>query len=355
MTILNRYIFRSIVAMSGMVLLVLLSLGGFVEFIGQQDDIGIGTYGVPEALLYVLLKLPRLAAGMLPVSVLLGALLGLGNLANHSELIVMRTSGVSIEQLVKAVARAGIVVAIFGIVLGEYMSPPLDRYARQLKTFSKSGEMGLAEGQSVWVRDGRTIFNVSRAGEGNHFGGVYVFVMGGDGELAAIGRANSAQLTEENEWMLNNFAETVFTADGVRIREVARESQQNNLTADLLAMSEVRASSLDAIELYRYIQYLRNNGLNASRYQIAFWTRLSMAAGIVVMGVLALPFVLGELRSTGAGARMLVGVIIGLAYFLLSKTMGDSGEVYRLNPFLVAWLPTIMLAGVTTIALGRTR
>ncbi len=341
--------------MSGMVLLVLLSLGAFVEFIGQQDDIGIGTYGVPEALLYVLLKLPRLAAGMLPVSVLLGALLGLGNLANHSELIVMRTSGVSIEELVKAVARAGIVVAIFGIVLGEYMSPPLDRYARQLKTFSKSGEMGLAGGQSVWVRDGRAIFNVSKAGEGNRFGGVYVFVMGEDGELAAIGRANSAQLTEKNEWMLNNFAETVFTADGVRIRKVARESQQNNLTTDLLAMTEVRASSLDAIELYRYIQYLRNNGLNASRYQIAFWTRLSMAAGIVVMAVLALPFVLGELRSTGAGARMLVGVIIGLAYFLLSKTMGDSGEVYGLNPFLVAWLPTIMLAGVTTIALGRTR
>ena len=175
------------------------------------------------------------------------------------------------------------------------------------------------------------------------------------GELAAIGRANSAQLTEKNEWMLNNFAETVFTADGVRIRKVARELQQNNLTTDLLAMTEVRASSLDAIELYRYIQYLQKNGLNASRYQIAFWTRLSMAAGIVVMGVLALPFVLGELRSTGAGARMLIGVIIGLAYFLLSKTMGDSGEVYNLNPFLVAWLPTIILAGVTTIALGRTR
>jgi lipopolysaccharide export system permease protein len=270
-------------------------------------------------------------------------------------MIVMRSSGVSIGELVKATARAGIVIAIFGIVLGEYMSPPLDRYARQLKAFSKSGEVDIAGGQSAWVRDGRTIFNVSRASERNRFGGVYVFVMGEDGGLAAIGRASSAELTEENEWMLNNFAETVFTADGVTTRRLARTSQQNNLTPDLLALTEVRASSLDAIELYRYIQYLRNNGLNASRYQIAFWARLSMAAGIVVMCVLALPFVLGDLRSTGGGARMLIGVVIGLAYFLLSKTMADSGEVYNLNPFLVAWLPTILLAGATIIALGRTR
>jgi lipopolysaccharide export system permease protein len=155
-----------------MVLLVLLALGGFIEFMSQLDELGEGNYSLGRALFYVLLKLPRMAADMLPVSVLLGALLGLGALASHSELIVMRAAGVSLAQLGRLVAVTGVVIAIFGAVLGEYIGPPLDRYARQYKAVSKNNDVRLTGGAAIWLRDGNSIYNINRSEDGFGYGGV---------------------------------------------------------------------------------------------------------------------------------------------------------------------------------------
>ena len=64
-------------------------------------------------------------------------------------------------------------------------------------------------------------------------------------------------------------------------------------------------------------------------------------------------FVFGSLRDTGAGGRMIVGVLIGVGYFLLGSTMADSGTVFDLSPFVAAWLPTVLLTTGTLIALRR--
>ena len=71
---------------------VLLALAGLFEFISQLEDTR-GNYGVPQALLFTFLRLPQLAFEMLPIAALIGSLLGLGGLANNSELVVMRTAG----------------------------------------------------------------------------------------------------------------------------------------------------------------------------------------------------------------------------------------------------------------------
>ncbi len=138
MRILNRYLFRSITGSTFIVMLVLLSVGGFVDFIGQLDDIGEGDYTLAIAAQVALLKLPRLASGMLPVSTLLGALLGLGALASHSELIVMRASGVSALRMAGSVSVAGLALAILGGVIGEFVAPQMDLYARQMKAVAQS-------------------------------------------------------------------------------------------------------------------------------------------------------------------------------------------------------------------------
>lgn len=90
MKVVRRYLFRSIIGTILLVLSVLLGLAAFIEFVTQLDDIGTGSYGTMQALIYTLLKLPNLAYQMLPMAVLLGSLLGLGGLANHGELIVLR-------------------------------------------------------------------------------------------------------------------------------------------------------------------------------------------------------------------------------------------------------------------------
>jgi len=46
---------------------------------------------------------------------------------------------------------------------------------------------------------------------------------------------------------------------------------------------------------------------------------------------------------------------VGLAYYLASEMLANSGQVFDLNPALVSWLPTSALLLVTVIALARIR
>ena len=60
-------------------------------------------------------------------------LLGLGALASGSEIIVMRSSGLSVGRLARMVALSGFVLLVLTALLGEFIGPPLDFYARDMR------------------------------------------------------------------------------------------------------------------------------------------------------------------------------------------------------------------------------
>ncbi len=71
--------------------------------------------------------------------------------------------------------------------------------------------------------------------------------------------------------------------------------------------------------------------------------------------MLAIPFSFGSMRSTGMGARMVVGGLIGSVFFLSAKLLSDVGTVFHLQPLLVAWAPIVLLTMVTSIAIAKVR
>jgi lipopolysaccharide export system permease protein len=355
MRIIRGYFLRTICGASGLVLAVLMSLGGFIEFVGQLDDLGVGDYGVPQALVWVLLKLPNVVFQMMPIAVLLGALLGLGALAARSELIVLRAAGVSPAGFARAALATGVVLAVVALVLGESLGPPLERFARQFRAEAKFGNAAMGQGGGAWIRDGEVILNVTAPTEENPAGAVFLFRLDGEGGLAALGRADSVTVAEDNRWLLNNYAESAISADGVQVTHLARSPAVSQLNPDLLGLTVVREETLSGLALWRYIQYLRSNDLDARAYEVNFWSRIASSVAVAFMCMLAVPFVLGPLRSSGAGARMLAGLGIGLTWFLLSRTLADGGQVWNLSPALVAWLPTVVLGVISVMVVARTR
>ena len=93
---------------------------------------------------------------------------------------------------------------------------------------------------------------------------------------------------------------------------------------------------------------------DASKVRI-LWSRLANVVSVVVMTVLALPFVFGGLRSAGGGARLLVGLIMGLTYYVAGQVLTSGGEVYGVDPLVIAWAPTVLLVLVASFAFARIR
>ena len=105
--------------------------------------------------------------------------------------------------------------------------------------------------------------------------------------------------------------------------------------------------------MWRLIRYYQANSLDARPYVFAFWSRIARTFAIAFAVVLAVPFALGSLRSAGAGARTMVGLLLGIVFFLLQRLIESGTLVFELNPVLLAWLPTTLLAVVTIALLAR--
>jgi len=239
----------------------------------------------------------------------------------------------------------------------EYLAPPLEHYAQVFKTFAKSSGLRLAGGSNNWVKDGERLISVEQQSGENIFGGVYVFTLAidpdGSRRLASVARADSATLIRERLWRIDNLAATDIGADRVTVRHLPRTEVTSNVNPQFLGLAVVDPDALPARGLYRYIQHLHSNGLEARLYEVAFWTRIARTVAVVLVCVLAVPFVFGPLRSSGAGARMLMGIGIGVVYFLATRMLENSGQVYGLHPLFVGWAPTVALGVAAGIGLAR--
>jgi len=124
MKIIDRYVLKTQLAAIFLVMFVLLGLGGFIGFLEEADKAGTGNFAMVDVLIYVILKLPRLALDMFPAATLIGSLLGLGALASRSELIAMRASGVSIGRLAVSVTIVGLFLMVMAGFLSEVIVVP---------------------------------------------------------------------------------------------------------------------------------------------------------------------------------------------------------------------------------------
>ncbi len=354
MGILSVYLMRTILASTMLVLMVLLGLATLFEFIGELDN-KMGDYGVSQAFLYSVLRLPQVAFQMLPMATLIGALLGLGGLATHSELVVMRSAGLSVGKLAGMVAITGVVIMIITALIGEYIGPPLDYFARTMRNEARYQQDERNSGNAAWVKDGSVILHLERVNSEFEFGGIYIFRFNDDNSLQSIARAENSGIDDSDKWILDNYRETRFQDDGVQVVESSREVQSFDLSGDMLGITLVKPISLSAKGLLSYISYLKKNNLSSGRYETEFWSRIATTVTVVIMPVLALAFVFGTLRVSGSGGRIMIGVMIGLGYYLASEMVANSGQVYDLNPALVTWLPSLVLLAVTVFAIDRIR
>ena len=354
MTIVDRYVVRAVLLATAMVVGVMLAFAVVITFIGEQGDVGQGHYTVLSAFWYALLNLPQQAWDVMPIGVLIGSLLGLGQLARGSELIVLRASGVSVTRIAGSVLIAGFALLAVEVVLGELLAAPLLQVAKQEKAFERFSIASLGQG-GAWVRDGNLILEVTGLAATGRFGGVLVFDLSPKHRLVAVGHADYARAGAHGRWLLSGYRQSEFTADRVIASAEPQHALATHVTAGFLDLVSALPQNLPARALWTVIEYDRANALDPSAYVFAFWSRIARTLAIVFAALLAVPFVLGSLRSAAQGSRMLVGLLIGLGFFFLQRMIESGTVVFHLNPIVLAWLPTALLATVTMGLLARAR
>ena len=350
---LDKYIGFTVLAGILIVLLVLVGLFSFFSFIDEVDDIGKHHYGLWQAIQYVILEIPRHIYDVFPSAVLLGSLLGLGQLANNSELTVMRAAGISILRITFSVLKFGLILTIIAMIIGETLAPVSGQYAKTMRTVAQS--QGQAVGfslQGFWARDGKDFINIYTIFPDGGFGGIKLYEFDTEQRLKTLISADSAYY-ENGEWLLNNVTKVKFAENKVT-REYLKTATWNAvLNPELIKIVKIRPRNLSSLGLYKYIDYLEQNGQRTAQYELAFWTRLSYPLVSAAMIFLAIPFIFFLLRTVSIGQRVLVGAILGIVFHMLNQASGNIGLVYGFSPIISAFAPAILFSLLAIVLMRR--
>lgn len=338
----HRYIAATVLQAVAAVLICLLALVTLFTLVDELRDLTPG-YTLRHALLYVLLSTPRRVYELLPYGVFLGVLVGLGTMASREEITVLRAAGVSVSRLFASVAAPALLLLALNQGLGEFVAPPAEAAGASLKLNVQRGDASGDIDSAYWLREGNLYTHIERFAANGELVGVHQFLWR-DGALALSRYARRGRYdSRAGHWRLADVVETRIEADSTRVTSYA--SLHWRAAAEPVVFSAkalFEPARLSFADLAFQIEYLRREGLDATPYLVAFWSKVLQPAAVLGLVLLAVGFVIGPLREAGMGVRLTVGIAVGLIFKYLLDLFAPASLVFGIPPWLAMALPVLV-------------
>jgi lipopolysaccharide export system permease protein len=303
---------------------------------------------------YVSLRLPILTARFLPFSVLLGTLITLVALNQHSEVISMKAAGISAHQIL-----APLVIASFGIaiVTFAFQERVVTRAAAALRAWEAVdyGPIPADSGikTNVWVKQGDDLVRagqVTGSGPSVLLRDVTIF----DREEGTLtGVINAAEARPSGDaWQLND-VELFDVGSGQAVRRPTM-SAGRGVTIDQFTLADVRAEEQDFLTLRDSIRELAVAGRPTESLEANLWHKLSGPLSALLMPLLGGIAAFGLARSGQLLLRAILGMALGFAYFVIDNFALAMGNFGAYPAWLAAWAPFALFLLIGETVLVRT-
>lgn len=333
----------------GFTLVVVLALGSLVELVPNLAGIrepSLNTLG--WIALNSIVNALRYAIGILPIFVLVGAILALLELQRRYELVVMKTTGLSIWRLT---ALPIAFTALFGVGVALVVDP-LVLGAQEFVRVDLRPENAGGGGRSGWLvhplPNGRAYIHADHVDANLPvLSGVTVYTYADSGLPTGQYAAQRARL-DNDQWLLEEVTE----------RQVGEEPRQfDSLALDgsaTRAQARLALGSASTMGYFELSDLLASANLDPQTRSVA-QMRLSglQALPLVLVGslLIAFAFTARYRRQGTTGTTILYGVLLGFVVFVVISLADQAGSAGILDPAIAAWGPAIVatVIGVTVL------
>lgn len=345
MSILYRYLARSVVMATLGVVALVMSLTFFIGLLTELRDVGTGDYGFPQAILHVLLQLPNNIYQFFPMCMLLGGIVGLGILTANNELMVMRASGISMRKIIFSVLSAACMLVMLVTLLGEGIAPKANFIADTHKDSEENNGQAVLTASGVWIHQGNNFLQIKRVIGQAHLEGVTRYEFDDAHHLLATYFAESLDYVHQ-QWTSPEWVKTTFGHEKTSHQHFTHVTWDLTLNPNQINVGFIEPSEMSLTTLAHYTAHLKRNKTQATDFEFAFWKRLLQPLATLVMILLAVPFVFGPPRSVTMGWRILLGVLVGFGFYTFNAFLGQMSMVFQLSPFAAALLPIVLFGAV---------
>lgn len=338
----ERYMAREIYAATALVLVAFLALFAFFDLIHEFEDLGKGGYQLHHAVMYVTLTMPGRVYELFPIAVLIGTLYGLTLLARHSEITVLRASGLSTRAMLSSLGKIGIIFVLLTFVFGEFIAPPAEKAAQELRLKATSALVAQEFRTGLWVKDELSFVNVRDVLPDASLRQVRIYQFDQKYQLLSISEAERGVFQPPDHWKLENVVRTLFDGERARVERMPELEWRSALNPDILSVLMVVPERMSLSTLYVYIRHLADNQQKTERYEIALWKKIFYPLATLVMMALALPFAYTHNRMTAVSIKVFTGVMMGITFHMLNGLFSHLGVINGWRPFFSAITPSAM-------------
>lgn len=337
MKLLTRYLAKEIYSSVAIVFAGLLGLFSFMDVIQELHDVGQGGYRLGDALIYVLLTMPTHVYELFPLAALIGSIFAIVQMANNSEMMVYRSSGASLQQMIFAMLKIGLPLVVLCVLFGEVIAPPSDHLAQELSLKAKNSKMTVKEFRSgVWVKDEHSFVNVKSVMPDTSLLNIYIYEFDDSYHLRTITDAKRATFDSEDKWILEDVKQTRFNGQGTSSVAQPNMVWHSTLNPNILNVLLLLPEKMSSWDLYQYTKHLSENHQKTGRYEIAMWNKLIYPVAVLIMMLLALPFAAHQRRDGGVSGQIFVGIVLGLSFHFGGRLFSNLGALNEWSPMFSA-------------------
>ncbi len=348
-TRLDRYLARELFFSTALVFTALLFLFSFFDLIHELNDVGKGNYALWRVAIFVALAMPSHAYELFPIATLIGTLYGLTTLAQHSEITVMRSSGLSRQRLAQALLRTGIGFVLGAFILGELIMPLTEENAQQWRLKALNNLVATQFRSGIWIKDKHSFINIREMLPDNSLRDVRIYEFDDHRRLKRISTAHQATYLRDHLWDLATVERTLFSAQGVSVLHETHVPWDSVLSPQVMSTLLIEPEQMALWNLHSYIQHLRDNHQQTLRFEVAQWSKLFYPFSILVMMMLALPFGLQRPRAGAVGVRIMLGIGLGLGFYLSNRLFSYLGQLNGWSPITSTISPSLSFLALALI------
>jgi lipopolysaccharide export system permease protein len=346
MNIKDRYIAKTLLTYSLVVLFVWLSIYSFFNFLSELNTVGTVNYTILEAFKYILLQLPEVAYDQVSPIILLGCVLGMGHLATTGQLIILRVSGDSILKITWLTLKYALLFLILLITIGETVAPILTKYAENEKSIALGQNNLSANQDGFWIRDGNSFINVKNNIDGKLFNGITIIEVNKSNEIDRVYKSESAIFDGQSINMDSTQILSINSSnllEDIILKESNLHKKQVAFNQDLIDSLEKEPADLLTSTIIKQIQFLKDNKLRAEVFEVELYKRLVKPLTLIAMILLAMLFIFGSTRDATLGRKIFFGVAIGLSFELISRVGGAIALSFEFSPLISSFVPAIFV------------
>jgi len=314
--------------------------------------------GVPWSMAFTILglHLPEIIVLTIPIGVLLGTLLVFNRLSGDSEIIALRTSGVSFYRIMVAPLLFGIITSIVSFGINECIVPPANRTSKKLEFLALyKSQMPAGQANFTYMERGKDLAleRVFYIGYYNDKSLKNVIILDFTRDkLVQIICASSGVWTR-GEWILDKGRTYVLAGDS----DITRIMRFDTLTIPgiknaqkALESGKVSPKEMNMAELSNYVNILKQSNAVTNDLLVRLYQKITQPLACLIVALAGAPLGLLARRSR-SNIGLIYSAVVVFLYYVLQSSSGALGEAGRIDPVLAAWLPNIVIGTLGMIIL----